>query len=182
MLSIWECAIHLTSFASVALPLDLTLNACIITKVFLSSNKLLTSNAHLSCLKNETLRFSFLSFLTHSEFLSTQCLCLEHFLPNEEQNETFKKKTNFSFRFLLFSECITCENVGRSRLGHSSENAPGGIHIFTVVSKKSLHNEALVKDPRWGMKTKANHFNLFAKLVQFCFDSSEKRREKSKLY
>lgn len=30
------------------------------------------------------------------------------------------------------------------------------------------------------MKTKANHLNLFAKRIQFCFDSSKKRREREK--
>lgn len=97
-----DCAIHLTSLPSAALHFVLTLNACIITRVFLSGNKLLTSNAHLSCLKNETLRFSFLLWRTQNFFSTNSVFVFGDFLPNEKQHETFKKKTIFLFRSLPF--------------------------------------------------------------------------------
>lgn len=102
-----DCAIHLTSLPSAALPFVLTLNACIITEVFLSSNKLLTSNAHLSCLKNETLRFSFLLWRTQNFFSTNSVFVLGDFLPNEKQHETFKKKTIFLFRSLPFFRSVS---------------------------------------------------------------------------
>lgn len=97
-----DCAIHLTSLPSAALPFVLTLNACIITEVFLSSNKLLTSNAHLSCLKTKRCDLVFSFDALRISFRLILCLCLEISCLTKNNMKHLRKRRFFCFVLCLF--------------------------------------------------------------------------------